>query len=151
VQGLDGIQAYTRAGSLNVSSDGTLVTSGGLQVLGDGGPIQVPANSEINIGQDGTVSASNNGRSTQVGRIKLVTPERPMTRGEDGLFRDPNGDLPADTNARLTDGALEGSNVSPVENMVAMITAARQFEAQMKMLQSAEANEKASAQLLSLN
>jgi flagellar basal-body rod protein FlgF len=151
VQGLDGTQAYTRAGSLNVSSDGTLVTSGGLQVLGDGGPIQVPANSEINIGQDGTVSASNNGRSTQVGRIKLVTPERPMTRGEDGLFRDPNGDLPADTNARLTDGALEGSNVSPVENMVAMITAARQFEAQMKMLQSAEANEKASAQLLSLN
>ena len=151
VQGLDGTQAYTRAGSLNVSSDGTLVTSGGLQVLGDGGPIQVPANTEINIGQDGTVSASNNGRSTQVGRIKLVTPERPMTRGEDGLFRDPNGDLPADTNARLTDGALEGSNVSPVENMVAMITAARQFEAQMKMLQSAEANEKASAQLLSLN
>ena len=151
VQGLDGTQAYTRAGSLNVSSDGTLVTAGGLQVLGDGGPIQVPANSEISIGQDGTVSTSNNGRSTQVGRIKLVTPERPMTRGEDGLFRDPNGDLPADTNARLTEGALEGSNVSPVENMVAMITAARQFEAQMKLLQSAEANEKASAQLLSLN
>ena len=151
VQGLDGTQAYTRAGSLNVSSDGTLVTSGGLQVLGDGGPIQVPANSEISIGQDGTVSSSINGRSTQVGRIKLVTPERLMTRGEDGLFRDPDGDLPADTNARLTEGALEGSNVSPVENMVAMITAARQFEAQMKMLQSAEANEKASAQLLSLN
>ena len=45
--------------------------------------------------------------------------------------------------ARLQDGALEGSNVSPVETMVAMIAAARQFEAQMKMLQTAEDDEKA--------
>jgi len=57
VQGLDGTEAYTKAGSLDISTDGTLVTSGGLTVLGDGGPIQVPANSEINIAQDGTVSA----------------------------------------------------------------------------------------------
>jgi flagellar basal-body rod protein FlgF len=49
----------------------------------------------------------------------------------------------------LQDGALEGSNVSPVETMVAMIAAARQFEAQMRMLQTAENNEKAAAQLLS--
>ena len=51
----------------------------------------------------------------------------------------------------MQDGALEGSNVSPVETMVAMISAARQFEAQMKMLQTAEANEKAAAQLLTAN
>lgn len=151
VQGLDGTEAYTRAGSLNVASDGTLTTSGGLQVLGDGGPIQVPANSEVTIGQDGTVSAATNGRSTQVGRLKLVTPENPLVRSEDGLFRDPNGGLPADPNARLREGALEGSNVSPVESMVAMITAARQFETQMKLLQSAEGNEKASTQLLSMS
>ena len=49
------------------------------------------------------------------------------------------------------DGALEGSNVSPVQSMVAMISAARQFETQMKMLQTAEANEKAAAQLLSVS
>ena len=48
----------------------------------------------------------------------------------------------------MQDGALEGSNVSPVETMVAMISAARQFEAQMKMLQTAEANAKAAAQFL---
>ncbi len=151
VQGLDGTEAYTRAGSLMLSSDGTLSTAGGLPVLGDGGPIQVPANSEVSIGQDGTVSASTNGRSTAIGRLKLVTPEAPLIRGEDGLFRDLGGDLPADGNARLQDGALEGSNVSPVESMVAMISAARQFEAQMKMLQTAEGNEKAAAQLLALN
>ena len=152
VQALDGTEAYTRAGSLEVSADGTLLTHGGLQVMGDGGPIQLPANSEPSIAPDGTVSARGaNGRSTAVGRLKLVTPEAPLNRGTDGLFRAADGDLPADASARLQDGALEGSNVSPVETMVAMISAARQFEAQMKVLQTAEGNEKAAAQLLSVS
>ncbi|MES2886573.1 MAG: flagellar basal-body rod protein FlgF [Pseudomonadota bacterium] len=151
VQGLDGTEAYTRAGSLMLSADGTLSTAAGLPVLGDGGPIQVPPNSDVSIGQDGTVSASTNGRSTQVGRLKMVTPEVALIRGEDGLFRNLGGDLPADDTAQLQNGALEGSNVSPVESMVAMISAARQFEAQMKMLQTAESNEKAATQLLALN
>ncbi|HJW10577.1 MAG TPA: flagellar basal-body rod protein FlgF [Albitalea sp.] len=152
VQGLDGTEAYTRAGSLDVSSDGTLTTSGGLTVLGDGGPIQVPPNSAVSIGADGTVSAKGvDGKTSAVGKLKLVTPEGPLQRGTDGLFRADSGDLSADPNARVQDGALEGSNVSSVETMVAMITAARQFEAQMKMLQTAEGDEKAAAQLLSMN
>ena len=151
VQGLDGTEAYTRGGSLEVSADGTIVTAGGLTVLGDGGPIQVPANSTVSIGGDGSVAAIGaNGRPTAIGRLKLVTPEEKLTRGTDGLFRGANGDLPADATARLQDGALEGSNVSAVETMVAMISAARQFEAQMKMLQTAESDEKAAAQLLSM-
>ena len=150
VQGLDGTEAYTRGGSLDIGADGTLTTRGGLTVLGDGGPIQVPPNTEISIGGDGSVSArAANGRGSVVGRLKLVTPEAALTRGTDGLFRAAEGDLAADPLARLQDGALEGSNVSAVETMVAMIAAARQFEAQMKMLQTAEANEKAAAQLLS--
>jgi flagellar basal-body rod protein FlgF len=150
VQGLDGTEAYTRGGSLDVTADGTLVTTGGLTVLGDGGPIQVPPNSEVSIGSDGTVSAKTvNGRNTSVGRLKLVTPEVPLQRGTDGLFRGADGDLGADATARLQDGALEGSNVSAVETMVSMIAAARQFEVQMRMLQTAEANEKVAAQLLS--
>ncbi|MDL2338918.1 MAG: flagellar basal-body rod protein FlgF [Pseudomonadota bacterium] len=152
VQGLDGTEAYTRGGSLEVSSDGTLTTRNGLSVMGDGGPIQVPANSEISIGEDGTVSARvGNGRPSSVGRLKLVTPEAPLNRGEDGLFRGADGDLTADATARVQDGALEGSNVSSVETMVAMISAARQFEAQTKMMQTAESDEKAASQLLTMN
>ena len=151
VQALDGTEAYTRAGGFEVSSDGALVTRSGLPVMGDGGPIQVPPNSEVSFGLDGTVSSTVNGRSTAVGKLKLVTPEAALTRGEDGLFRAAEGDLPADATARVQSSALEGSNVSPVETMVAMIAAARQFETQMKMLQTAEANEKSSAQLLSMN
>jgi flagellar basal-body rod protein FlgF len=153
VQALDGTEAYTRGGALDITAEGTLVTRSGLPVMGDGGPIQVPANSEISIAPDGTVSAKNGatGKTTAVGKLKLVTPEAALERGADGLFRSPDGDLQADATARVQDGALEGSNVSAVETMVSMITAARQFEAQMKMLQTAEGDEKAAAQLLSLS
>jgi flagellar basal-body rod protein FlgF len=150
VQALDGTEAYTRGGSLEISSDGTLTTRSGLAVMGDGGPLQVPPNTAVSIGADGTVSAKSvDGKNTAVGKLKLVTPETPFKRGEDGLFRGADGDLSADDSARVQDGALEGSNVSAVESMVSMISAARQFEAQMKMIQTAEANEKSASQLLS--
>ena len=59
--------------------------------------------------------------------------------------------LPADPNARMLPGALEGSNVNPVECMVGMIAASRQFEQQMRLLQTAETDDKSAAKLLSLN
>ncbi len=149
VQADDGTEAYTRAGSLDVNADGILVMRNGRQVNGDGGAINVPPNSQLQIGSDGTVTATApNQRPTPIGRLKLVTPEGPMTRGDDGLFRGPDGDLAADPAARLQDGALEGSNVSPVETMVEMIAAARQFEQQMKLLQIAQTQGQQSAKLL---
>ena len=150
VQGRDGTEAYTRNGALDVDSEGLLVTRTGQTVLGDGGPITVPANAQVLIGADGTVTATVAGGKPQgIGRLKLVTPEAPLLRGEDGLFRGADGDLPADATARLQDGALEGSNVSPVESMVAMIAAARQFEQQMKMLSTSQEREQAATKLLS--
>lgn len=149
VQGLDGTEAYTRAGALDVNGEGLLVLRNGLQVIGDGGPITVPQNSALAIGADGTVSAKDSrGTTTTVGRLKLVTPETPLTRGTDGLFRAPDGDLPANADAKVQDGALEGSNVSPVATMVGMIAAARQFEQQMKLLQIAQTQGQQSAKLL---
>ena len=152
VQALDGTEAYTRGGALEVSNDGTLTTRSGLPLMGDGGPLQVPPNAAVSIGADGTVSAKgSDGKNTAIGKLKLVTPDAPLRRGDDGLFRAADGDLSADDTARVQDGALEGSNVSAVESMVAMISAARQFEAQMKMIQTADADEKSAAQLLTAN
>ena len=150
VQGLDGTEAYTRAGSLDTDAEGLLITKTGLTVLGDGGPITIPANAQVQIAPDGTISAAvGNAKPQTVGKLKLVTPEAPLQRGEDGLFRAPEGDLSADPNARVQDGALEGSNVSAVETMIAMIAAARQFEQQMKMVHSAQEQEQAATKLLS--
>jgi flagellar basal-body rod protein FlgF len=150
VQSLDGTEAYTRAGALAVNSEGVLVTQSGLQVNGDGGPITVPANAQVDIADDGTITAKvANQKPQQIGKLKLVTPEVPMNRGVDGLFRADSGDLSADPAARVQSGALEGSNVSPVATMVGMIAAARQFEHQMKM--NAEKQDQTASKLLTEN
>lgn len=150
VQGLDGTEAYTRAGSLTVDAQGTLTTQSGLPVIGDGGPIVLPPDTVPTIAPDGTVSVKQaNGTISPLGKLKLVTPDAPLTRGDDGLFRASEGDLSADPNARVTPGALEGSNVSPIGTMVAMIAAARQFQAQTKMMQTVDQNESAASKLLS--
>jgi flagellar basal-body rod protein FlgF len=150
VQGLDGTEAYTRAGALDVDAEGLLITKTGLTVLGDGGPITLPANAQLQIAPDGTISAATGNQKPQtVGKLKLVTPEAPLQRGEDGLFRAADGELQADPNARLQDGALEGSNVSAVETMIAMIAASRQFEQQLKMVHTAQEKEQAASKLLS--
>lgn len=152
VQGLDGTEAYTRAGALDVNAEGTLVTRSGLTVLGGGGPISLPPNAEVSIASDGTVSARvPGGLPSPVGRLKLVSAETPLLRGEDGLFRGPDGELDADPAAQVQDSALESSNVSAVGTMVAMIAAARQFEAQMKSMQTTEKDEQQAQQLLSMN
>lgn len=150
VQSLDGTEAYTRAGSLHVNAEGQLVTTAGLPVLGDGGPITLPTNAAPEIATDGSITTTVPGaRPQQAGRLKLVTPEAAMQRGTDGLFRPADGaELPSDRNARVQGSALEGSNVSAVETMVAMIAAARQFEQQMKSLQGAEQREQGAAKLL---
>ncbi len=155
LQALDGTEAYTRGGALEVSTDGTVVNPQGLPMLGDGGPLVAPANAQLDIGEDGTVTARVSNQPPQaLGKLKLVTPDADnrLQRGGDGLFRGPQGDpLPADATARLQSGALEGSNVNPIEAMVGMIAVARQFEVQMRMLQNGEANDKTASQLLSMN
>lgn len=156
VQGLDGTEAYTRSGAFEVNATGQMVTSTGLPVLSDGGaPIDVPPGAEVSLGSDGTITAKVAGQPpSAIGRLKLATPtvEDPLVRSEDGLFRARSGDpMPQDANARLMAGALEGSNVNPVESMVGMIAASRQFEQQMRLLSTAETNDKSASQLLSLN
>ena len=156
VQAPDGSEAYTRAGSLQLNSNGVLETRGGHAVFGDGGPISVPNDTVITIAGDGTVSTVPTGNrpaaSSTVGRIKLVNPpEGSLVRGNDGLFRVRGGAAaPADGNVRLVSGALEGSNVNAVDAMVSMIALARQFDMQMKMLQNADGNANKAAQLLAL-
>jgi flagellar basal-body rod protein FlgF len=155
VQGMDGMEAYTRNGALEVTEQGQLVTATGLPVLSDGGtPIDIPQNAKLNFGADGTVVATlPNQPPMSIGRLKMVTPtaDQAIKRSDDGLFRGVNGDLPNDGNARLVAGTLEGSNVNAVEQMVGMIAASRQFEQQIKMLQTAESNDKTASQLLSMN
>lgn len=156
VQAPDGSEAYTKAGDLQVDATGQLRTGAGFAVLGDGGPMAIPPASRLLIGSDGTVSVQPMGNGPEamasVGRLRVVrgTPEQ-LQRGEDGLMRAKTGQAldPASGNV-VTSGALENSNVNLPEAMVTMISLARQFEMQMKLMKAAEDNATASSSLTRL-
>ncbi|HEY8355001.1 MAG TPA: flagellar basal-body rod protein FlgF [Methylophilaceae bacterium] len=152
----DGSEGYTRNGALRVSENGLLQNSSGHILMGENGPIAVPPDETITIGRDGTVSTvSNNfepGAVNVLGRLRLVNPpEAMLVRGKDGLFEMKNGQpAPLDPDVQLVSGALEGSNVNVVEAMVNMISLARQFDFQMKLLENAENNANKASQILNL-
>ena len=156
VQAADGTEAYTRNGSLRTNENGVLQTHSGLNVLGDGGPLSIPPGRNIAVAKDGTVSLVPDGSAasglTSIGRLKLVNPPgADLVRGDDGLFRLKDGtSASADPKVSLIGGALESSNVNVVDEMVNMISLARQFDMHMKLLQNAETNDGKAAQLLSL-
>ena len=157
VQLPDGSEAYTRSGGLNVDVNGVLQTSSGFSVAGDGGPITVPPDNRIEIGPDGTVSVVPNfgtpNTANVIGRIKLVNPPAAeLVRGADGMFRQRNGQAAnIDENVKVSSGTLEGSNVNVTDAMVNLISLSRQFEMQMKMIQTADTNAQRADQLMSLN
>jgi flagellar basal-body rod protein FlgF len=157
VEAPDGQEAYTRAGNLHLDTNGVLQTAGGLNVLSDGGPIAIPPDNSITISPDGTISVvplfGTPNNVNDAGRIKLVNPPTTeLVRGDDGLFRLRGGEAaPADENVRLVAGALEGSNVNPVDSMVRLISLSRQFEMQVKLLQSADGNASKADQILAVS
>ena len=156
VQGQDGDEAYTRRGDLQQSDSGLLTTGDGTPVLGEGGPITLPPHDSLTIGKDGTVWIVPQGGDVrapqQVDRLKLVTPAgSQIAKGMDNLFRVAGGGtLPSDPDAKLTAGSLEGSNVTASTALVDMIDAGRAWEAQVKMLTTAQDLDKASTDLMRL-
>ncbi|AWL06361.1 flagellar basal-body rod protein FlgF [Massilia oculi] len=157
VQMPDGTEAYTRNGSLQMSPNGVLTTASGQTVAGEGGPITIPPDATVTVGGDGTISTISNVDSPAapavLGRLKLVNPpEGDLVRGDDGLFRlKDGGNAQPDPNVRVAGGALEGSNVNPVDCMVDMISLARSFDTQMSLLKNAENNAAKATQILALN
>jgi len=157
VQMPDGTEAYTRNGSLQMSPNGVLQTASGQTIAGEGGPITLPPDATVTVGGDGTISTISNVDSPAapavLGRLKLVNPpEGEMVRGDDGLFRLKSGaNAQPDPSVRVAGGALEGSNVNPVDCMVDMISLARSFDTQMSLLKNAENNAAKATQILALN
>ena len=157
VQAPDGSEAYVRTASMKIDALGMLRTGSGLPVLGNAGPIAVPPQQQIEIGQDGTISIRSLGEApnvvAQVDRIKMVNPDpKSLVKGEDGMIRlkEP-ATQPADANVRLTSGFLESSNVNAVAEMTSMLALARQFELHVKMMRTAEDNASSVARVMKLS
>jgi flagellar basal-body rod protein FlgF len=72
-----------------------------------------------------------------------------MIKSDDGLLRVEGGDTAVpDPKLRIVSGALETSNVNPVDALVEMISLARRFETQVKLMQSSEENQQSLDQIL---
>ncbi|QSX36092.1 flagellar basal-body rod protein FlgF [Shewanella sedimentimangrovi] len=158
VQAEDGSEAYTRSGSLSFDANGQLLNASGNPIMGDTGPIVLPLPiDKVEIAQDGTITVRPQGATAEVieevGRIKLVNPGNgQLMRGADGLFRLVSGNSAAAApEVTLESRAVEGSNVNAVHEMVSLIDIQRQFEMQVKMMKTAEENDKASAALMRIS
>jgi flagellar basal-body rod protein FlgG len=143
----NGDAAFTRAGQLQIDANGTLVNAQGLPLVPQ---ITVPNNATaITIAENGTVSATVPGQSapTEIGALTLtgfINPAGLLALGEN-LFSEtaasgaPTEGRPGDgALGKLKQGALEGSNVQVVEEMVDMIAAQRTYEMNTKVLSAAD-------------
>lgn len=152
----DGTEAYTRYGSLHVDSVGMLRTGRGDPVLGDGGPIALPPFETVLVGGDGTVTVQPVGQEpnnlVQVERLKLVHPDPgALVKGADGLFSRADGlPEPPSAEVKVVSGMVENSNVNVVAEMTEILALAREFEIQLKMMQTAEQNDEAATSLLGI-
>ncbi|WP_323814615.1 flagellar basal-body rod protein FlgF [Cellvibrio sp. NN19] len=157
VQAPDGTEAYTRAGNFMTDETGMLRTANGLPVLGANGPINIPENTIVQVGSDGTISMVGQGQGpeamVEVGRLKLVNPDvLALEKGDDGLFRQRDGlnALPA-AEVVVRGNMLEGSNVNAIDEFTQILSLARQYEMQVKVMKTAEENSASSAQLLQMS
>ncbi|MBC9784504.1 flagellar basal-body rod protein FlgF [Heliobacterium chlorum] len=139
-------ERYTRNGQFSVRADGTVVSPDGYQLLGQKGPIVVPANAKIHVDANGRIF---NG-DQELDQLRIMGFDEPVAGQEpilekqgDSLFRlsgqqQGNGTLREMTagETEVKSGSLELANVNVVQEMVQMISAARAYEANQKAIQA---------------
>jgi len=142
-----GETGYTRAGNLHLSGQGQLVTADGYSIEPQ---VSIPANAvSVTISKDGIVSVTlaDQQAPQQVGTIELAMFQNPaglQARGGNifvatSASGDPVTGVPGtDGLGTLAQGFVEDSNVSVVEEMVNMILGQRAYEANSKVIKTAD-------------
>jgi flagellar basal body rod protein FlgG len=130
-----GGERYTRAASLSVGRDGTLINAGGTSVSGeDGKPIKVTGDTaNLRIDASGQVRQGDD----VVGHVKLVsfaTPARLSHEAGALLAATPQSGTPTPSAAKLENGQIEQSNTSVVGAMTDLVSASRTFEAFQRVI-----------------
>ena len=131
---------YTRDGHFSLNADGSMVTSQGYAVQGDGGAITIaPTDGQVVIAPDGTMSSVLNGVTNLLGKLKIsdfANPDALMKQGSNLYSTTQTPNTPAVVNVRQ--GALEASNVQPVIEISHMIEVMRAYEATASLSKSQE-------------
>lgn len=138
---------YTRNGAFTLSGEGALVNSDGYPVLDAGGaPIVFDAQGERPlIGRDGSISVG----GAEVGRVGVTAFEHPEALQKVGqsLWSDA-GQAHAEFTGSVVQGALEGSNVSPVLQLTQLIEISRAYENAARVVSGADDLRKTTLQRL---
>jgi flagellar basal-body rod protein FlgG len=125
-------ERYTRCGNFTLDADGYLVSQSGHPVMGTSGPIPITGQ-DIRITPEGTVVVDNQ----EIGSLRIVTFGDPQELRRNGnlysALQAGARDVDMDT-TKLIQGALERSNVNPIDEMVEMISIHRGFEADQKSI-----------------
>ncbi len=120
-------ERLTRDGAFSLNAIGELVSSSNARVLDEsGGAIVIPpGGGKISITAEGVISVG----AQTVGKLGVVTADPAfLVRVGKNQFRAENGHQPA-LNPRVQQFALEGSNVSAVEELARLIEVQRTYEA----------------------
>ncbi len=135
-------QRYTRDGHFTLDAEGQLVNMRGYPVVGSGGPISLPPG-VVSIDASGNISVKGTEAGATLVEIDLlpiftVSNSENLRKTGGGLFEVISGSAEPFFEGRMQQGAIEGSNVNPVEEMVAMIQVMRLYEAAQKAMQTAD-------------
>ena len=136
----DGRAGYGRDGNLALDSKGNIVNSSGELLLDTGGaPIALPPDAgEIEIAPDGTITSAEGGTLARIGVFDLDAPDA-LERIGGGLFAAragaADGARPAE-GTTILQGAVEGSNVEPVLEMVGLLEIQRAYERATQMIRT---------------
>lgn len=136
LQGPDG-KLFTRNGGFQISNDGEIVSVDGLPVLGDRGPLRVPAGTSseaIMIDPNGRVYAG----VTQVGQLQVAIPQstEDLQQVGDTLFAVADESTVDTVEGNFRQGMLELSNVTPVNELVNLLVASRHYEAAQRTMRA---------------
>jgi flagellar basal-body rod protein FlgF len=147
----DGVR-YTRDGRFTLDNTGRLVTQAGDPVAGEGGEIAFDiSQGPISVIRDGVISQGNL-RITRLNLAQFGTLSG-LTKTGAGLFQAGSNQqaLPA-TNAGISQGSIEGSNVNPILAISEMIEVSRAYERMSKLMdQNADLSRGAIQRLGKLN
>lgn len=125
---------FTRAGNLTVNEAGQLATKTGDLVVGTNGPITIPRDTAVSIGERGVISASGKNIDT-LQLVRFNNPAAALIKDGDSTFAANGTEAPvAATSGKVISGSLEMSNLNTVSEMVSMINNNREFESLQRSL-----------------
>ena len=149
----NGEKGFVHSASLQVNSNGILVTQAGDTVNGENGfSITVPAGGNVSISTNGRINVVQDGEPSVIDKLKIMSlPEAHLLKTPGGLVdvhKDFQGDIAPAEGDTVVPGAIEQSNVSSVETLVHMMELSRQYDSDVNEISTAKKNDTVSNNLL---